>query len=131
MAMSRRNCIPFIHVVRVVRGDDGTLPVTVDFFTTDLTAKSGLDYTGITNALSFAPEERLKLVSIPILNNSLKQPNKNFHVTLTNPTGALLGFQKTATVTIVDNDQGFQFEFASYSVAEDAGVVRIGVLRLP
>ena len=30
---------------------------------------------------------------------------------------------------LVDNDQGFQFELASYSVAEDAGVARIGVLR--
>jgi hypothetical protein len=56
----------------IVRGDDGTLPVTVDFFTTDLTAKSEIDYTGITNTLSFAPQERLKQVSVPILNNSRK-----------------------------------------------------------
>src|SRR5206468_5973517 len=41
-----------VVVLGVVRGDDGTLPVTVDFFSTDLTAKSGLDYTGITNTLS-------------------------------------------------------------------------------
>jgi hypothetical protein len=43
--------------------------------------------------------------------------------------GASLGKQTTATVPIMDNDQGFQFEFASDSVAEDAGAVRIGVLR--
>jgi hypothetical protein len=113
----------------VVRGDDGTVPVTVDFFTTDLTAKSGLDYTGATNTISFAPEEKLKFVSVPILNNSLKQPNRSFRVTLVNPVGASLGSQTAVTVTIYDNDQGFQFELASYSVDEDAGVVRIGVLR--
>jgi hypothetical protein len=113
----------------VVRGDDGTLPVTVDFFTTDLTAKSGLDYTGFTNTLSFAPQERPKFVSVPILNNTQKQPNRTFRVTLANPAGATLGSQKTATVTIVDNDQGFEFESAIYTAAEDAGVVRIGVKR--
>ena len=32
-------------------------------------------------------------------------------------------------MTIVDNDKGFQFESATYSVAEDAGVALIGVLR--
>jgi poly(3-hydroxybutyrate) depolymerase len=116
-------------LLSVVRGDDGTLPVTAGFATTDLTAINGLDYTGTTTTLSFAPEERLKLVSIPILNNSLNQPSRNFRVTLANPVGASLGSQKTATVTIVDNDQGFQFDSTSYSVAEDAGVVRIGVLR--
>ncbi len=118
-----------IAVLGVVRGDDGTLPVTVDFFTTDLTAKSGIDYAGITNTLSFAPQERLKKLSVPVLNNTQKQPNRTFRVTLANPAGATLGSQKTATVTVEDNDQGFQFDSASYSVAEDAGIVRIGVLR--
>jgi len=115
--------------VGVVRGDDGNVPVTVDFFTADQTAKSGLDYTGITNTLSFAPQERLKRVSIPILNNTQKQPSRNFRVTLANPTGGTVGSQKTATVTILDNDPGFQFDSASYAVAEDAGGVRIGLLR--
>jgi polyhydroxybutyrate depolymerase len=116
-------------VIGVVRGDDGTLPVTVDFFTTDLSAKSGVDYTGTTNTLSFAPQERLKLIPVPIINNSLKEPNRIFRVTLANPSGVPRGGQTTATVTIMDNDQGFQFELASYSVAEDAGVARIAVLR--
>ena len=116
-------------LIGVGRADDGTLPVTVDFATTDLTATNGLDYTGITNTLSFAPQERLKLILIPILNNSLKQPNRTFRVTLSNPVGVTLVTQRTATLTIVDNDQGFQFELASYSVAEDAGVARINVLR--
>ena len=116
-------------LIGVVRGDDGTLPVTVDLATTDLTATSGLDYTGITNTLSFGPTERFKLVPIPILNDSLKEANETFRVTLSNPTGATLGSTKTTTVTIVDNDQGFQFESATYSVAEDAGAVLINVTR--
>jgi polyhydroxybutyrate depolymerase len=116
-------------MIGIVRGDDGILPVTVDFFTSDLTAKSGLDYDGITNTLLFAAQERLKFVSVPIINNSLKQPNRNFRVTLANPTGASLGDTKAITVTVVDNDQGFQFDFTSQAVSEDVGVVPIGVLR--
>jgi len=118
-----------VGLIGVVRGDDGNLPVTVDMATTDLTATSGLDYAGITNTLSFAPTERLKLISIPILNDSLTEANKTFRITLINPTGGTLGVTKMTTVTIVDNDQGLQFESATYSVAEDAGAVLITVTR--
>lgn len=113
----------------VVRGDDGTNAVTVDFSTSNLSATSGADFTGVTNTLSFAPAERLKLVPVPILNNSQKQPNRTFRVTLSNPAGATLGGQRTTTVTIVDNDQGFQFEISSHTFAEDAGAALIRVLR--
>ncbi len=116
-------------LIGVARGDDGVLPVTVDFFTADLTGKSGLDYTGVSATLLFAAQERLKWVSIPILNNGLKQSSRTFRATLANAVGATLGGQKTTTVTIVDNDQGFQLDLAGYPAAEDAGVVRIGVLR--
>ena len=69
-------------LIGIVRGDDAILPVTVDIATTDLTATNGLDYTGITNTVSFAPTERLKFVPVPILNDSLKETlNKTFRVT--------------------------------------------------
>jgi hypothetical protein len=117
-------------MIGVVRGDDGILPVSVDLSTTDLTATNGLDYSGTTNTLTFAGTEPLKIVPITILNDSLKEAaKKTFRVTLSNPAGATLGPQKTTTVTILDNDQGFQMESASYYVAEDAGMAWIGVLR--
>jgi len=50
-------------------------------------------------------------------------------VTLANPVGVTLGTTRTTTVTIIDNDQGFQFEAAAIYVAEDAGVALISVLR--
>src|SRR6185436_15363454 len=111
--------------VGVVRCDDGTLPVTVDLAATDLTANGGLDYSSIITTLSFAPTERWKLVSIPIFNDGLKEGNETFRITLSNPSNATLGATKTTTVTIVDNDGGFQFESATNSVIEDAGLVLI------
>lgn len=116
-------------LIGISRGDDGTLPVTVDLATADLTATSGSDYVGATNTLAFAGQEKIRLIYIPILNNSLKAENKSFRATLSNPVGVTLGIQTTATITIVDDDQGFQFEFGNYSVAEDAGMARIQVLR--
>jgi len=114
----------------VVRGDDGELPVTVDLGTTNLTALSGLDYTGLTTNLAFGPTERLQLVAVPILNDSLKETaSKTFRATLSNPVGATPGTLTTTTVTIVDNDQGFAFESATCSVAEDGGAALVSVLR--
>ncbi len=116
-------------LIGVSRGDDGNFPVSVDCFTTDGTAKNGLDYTGVTNTLVFAAGEKVRTLTVPILNDGLKEPSETFRVTLSNPTNQILGTQKIATITILDNDQGFQFEWASYSVAEDAGVARIRLLR--
>ncbi len=116
-------------LIGVVRGDDGTLPVTVDLSTADLTATSDLDYAGMTNTLVFGPTERLKFIPVPILNDSLTELNETFRITLSNPTGGTLGGTITTTVTIMDNDQGLQFESATYSVAEDAGAVLITVTR--
>lgn len=115
--------------VSVVRSDDGTLPITVDLSTSDLTATNGVDYTGTSTTLAFTPAEQFKLVAVPILNNDLKQSGRSFRVSLANPAGASLGSLSNATVTIADNDQGFQFEAASYTVREDAGVLQAVVHR--
>ena len=115
--------------IGVVRGDDGMLPVTVDLATTDLTATSGLDYVGTNYTLSFAPTERFKRITIPILNDSLKEASETFRVTLSHLTNGTFGSTITTTITIVDNDQGIQFDSTTYSVAEDAGAVLINVTR--
>src|SRR5262245_54606346 len=117
--------------IRVDRNDDGTNFVSVDFFTTDLSATNGVDYTGITNTLTFGPLERQKIVPVPIINNTIKHGNRTFRANLANPVGASLAppVATVTTVTIVDNDQGFAFEAASYSVLEDAGLALINVLR--
>ena len=113
----------------VVRGDDANISISVDVGTSDGTGTNGVDYVGFTNTLTFAPTERLKFVPVTILNNTLKQSSRTFKATLSNPVGVSLGKDKTTTVTILDNDQGFQFETNRYDVAEDAGVALIGVLR--
>jgi dienelactone hydrolase len=117
-------------LVGVLRGNDGNFPVTVDCATTDLSATNGVDYVAATNTLSFAAGERVKRFAVPILNDSLREANKTFRLTLSNPTGGgVLGGRRAATVTIVDNDPGVQFESRQYCTREDAGAMTVRVLR--
>jgi hypothetical protein len=114
----------------VARGDDGDLPVTVAFAASNGSATSGLDYVATNSTLSFAPGQKVQTFPVAILNDGLKEANETFLVTLSNPTNQVLGSQKTATVTIMDNDQGIQFQPAYLSrVAENEGAQTLTVVR--
>jgi polyhydroxybutyrate depolymerase len=115
--------------VAVVRGESA-LTTAVDFTTVNLTAIAGLDYTGLTNTLSFAPGERLKFADVPMLNNGLKESSETFRIVLNNPTGgAGLGTTQTVTVTILDNDPGVGFESSTNSVWEKLRGSTLNVVR--
>lgn len=116
-------------VIGVVRGDDGDFPVSVDYATTNVTALAGEDYIETIGRLTFASGERLKLVSIPILNDALNETNKTFRFTLTNALGASLGVQTSATIRLKDNDPGVEFVTAKYYIHEDEGALRVTVRR--
>ena len=108
----------------------GTRPVSVDYATTNGTAKAGQDYTTTAGTIVFAPGEVLKSFTVPILNDALAEPAKTFRVTLSNPTGgAVLGTPALVTVTITDTDQVVQFDSAKYYAREEAEFVQIGVVR--
>ena len=82
--------------------------VTIAYATTNGTATSPDFYTATTGILSFADGETSKTLSVPIINNSLGQANKDFRVTLSTITGgALAGTTLVATVTIINDDTDF------------------------
>jgi hypothetical protein len=100
--------------------------VTVQFATAAGTAQDGTDYTGATGTLTwleadFAP----KTINIAIadLEGSV-EGEETFTVTLSAPTGATLGANVAATVTITDGDSPaegvFQFSSLTYNVTEGA-----------
>lgn len=102
----------------------------VDFKTTDIAATNGLDYVGLTNTLTFAPGETLKLIDIPILIDGLREATETFRVTLSNPTGGMvMGSRQTATINIVDNDPGVQFIQPQIWVRQQDGRVELTVTR--
>src|SRR5207344_1034441 len=76
-----------INDVTVSEGNSGTtpatftvtltgstaLPVTVNYATADGTGKAGVDYQSATGALTFAPGETTKTVSVQVIGNTVKQ----------------------------------------------------------
>jgi len=84
-------------------GSDGTIGVTINL--ANGTAKAGEDYNTAPITVNFANGETSKIIEIPIVNDTVYEPNETVNLTLTNPTnGAALGSQKTAIVTILDDD---------------------------
>ena len=77
--------------------------VTVDYATSDGTAKAGEDYTATSGTLTFAAGERVKTVSVPILDDSHDEGDETFTLRLSNATGARIG-DGEATGTIVNTD---------------------------
>jgi hypothetical protein len=89
-----------VTVERVGNSDDAA---SVEYATSDGTAINGTDYLGTSGLLNFAPGDTTKSFSFTLLRNPVLD-NLTVNVTLSSPTGAVLGPQSDAVVTIV-NDQ--------------------------
>jgi len=94
-------------------GDYNATPVTLNWTSGDATSKS---------------------CSIPIVNDNIDEgaTAETFGVTLSLPTGASLGTQTSATVSITDDDDAgnLQLSAAAYSASEDAGSLTVTVRRM-
>jgi len=95
-------------------------PVTVAYATVDGTAKAGIDYQPTAGVLTFGPGVLVVSFTIPVLPNTLDNPDRSFTVALSSPTGgATLGTPSTATVQIHNNDIAgtVQFSVVAFSAA--------------
>lgn len=110
-------------------GSRGTASVRVA--TSNGTATAPPDFASTSVLVSFADGETSRTVSIPIREDTLIEPNETVNLTLSTPTGAVLGSPTTAVITIRDNDGhgSLQFDSPSYSVDESAGLATITVTR--
>jgi hypothetical protein len=117
-------------------GDDGAVGVT--YATSNGTAIHGVNYTGVTNTLSWADGVTGdKTFTVTLLDDGVFGPDLTFTVTLSSPTGgAALASPATATVSVLnvnpppDPDPGIiQFAVSAQSVNEDAGNATIIIRR--
>ena len=90
-----------IATVTIQRLGDSSNALTVDYATRGGTARAGLSYVATRGTLAFAPLEVIKTISIPILDDRVFNNNLTVRVTLSRPTGGLLGLNPL-TVTIRD-----------------------------
>ncbi len=128
-------------VVSVTRGGVTTAQATVDYTTMDqrpaapTRAVGGVDYAVTSGTLTFAPGVTARTFTVPIINNSLAQPDRKFNVLLRNPAIAAGTFTlvapSAAEVTINDDDVGgiIQFSSPTYTVNEDGGSAVLTVVR--
>jgi subtilisin family serine protease len=101
------------HVdVQITRSGDTTSAASASFATSDSAgtqncnvsngnASARCDYVTLFGTVQFAAGEASKIISIPIVDDSLPEGNETFSLSLNNGFGASLGVQTTATVTIL------------------------------
>ncbi len=88
---------------------------TVDYKTSDTAglnncnvvngvASSRCDYALSVGTVRFAAGEASKTISIPLVDDSYAEGSESFSITLSNPSGGVLGAPASATVSITDNE---------------------------
>jgi hypothetical protein len=104
--------------------------ITVNYKTADGSAVAGKDYTGSTGTMTIPKRAVSGLLEIPVLQDTVYEKDKTFHVTLDAPSGAELGSKNAATVTVVSEEKEPVIEFSdsAVSVSEAAGSIEIPVI---
>jgi hypothetical protein len=101
--------------ITLTRTGDATSSASVNFVTNDNagltncniingTASPRCDYENTIGAVSFAAGESSKAFSVAIVDDAYHEGDETFTIGLNSPSGAALGVQSVATVTITDND---------------------------
>ncbi|MDB6125895.1 MAG: hypothetical protein JWQ71_4888 [Pedosphaera sp.] len=117
-------------IISVVRLGSTIGTASVNFATSDGTATAGLRYVGTNGVLTFLDGEASKVFTVPIINNNQVDGAQTVNLTLFNPTNnAQLLIPSNSVLTIVDDDAGFSFSSAAYSVDEGGINATITVLR--
>lgn len=95
------------------------------------TATATSDYTAVATTVTWAAGDAAnKTISVPILDDRLVESTETVTLSLSAVTGDTIGTDATATLNILDYEQGtLQFASATFTVAENAGVASVSVSR--
>lgn len=105
-------------------------PTSVLYATADFTATAGSDYVARSGRLDFAPGEKSRTVTVPVLGDLLDELNENYYVKLSNPVEAVLK-DDSGLGTISDNDPSPKLSINDVTVNENAGVADFTVTLSP
>lgn len=92
-------------VFKVRISESSGSPITLSYATADGTALAGADYTAASGAVTFAPGETVKTVTIDIVGDTVSEGTEQFSLVVT-PTGAIANgvSDSTGIATITDDD---------------------------
>jgi hypothetical protein len=89
--------------------------VSVDYSTGSGTAEAGGDYRTSTGTLVFSPGQARQRLVVPIINDTIDEPDEMLHLSLANPAGASLAANPEARLTILDDDDPLSLRFSQGS----------------
>jgi hypothetical protein len=78
--------------------------VTVDYATSDGTARAGSDYAKVHGRLGFAPGETSQTFAVQIIDDGADEEDETLSLRLDEPTNAVLGAPSQAVLAIIDDD---------------------------
>ncbi|HEY1790904.1 MAG TPA: Calx-beta domain-containing protein [Verrucomicrobiae bacterium] len=112
--------------------NSNSIPLSVSFATTNITALAGNDYIATNGILTFTNGIATNWIIVPIINNSQVLGSRTFGVNLSNVTPVPPGRLAAPTnqvITIIDSNAGLEFSSANYSI-DNGGLATITVLRV-
>lgn len=116
--------------IEPVVNDSNTVPLSVQYTTTDGSALAGVDYITTSGTLVFTNGNGTNTFNVPIINNDSVVGARSFSLRLFNATapGHLVA-PSNETVTIIDGTAGFKFSKTAFSVNKTDGAALINVFR--
>ncbi|MEM9275253.1 MAG: Calx-beta domain-containing protein [Cyanobacteria bacterium P01_F01_bin.143] len=91
--------------ITVVRTGSSNKTASVDYTTSNDSAREEKDYRSVSGTLTFTPGQTTQTFNIPLLDDSLPELNEALTVELSNTVGIDLGLQNTARLIIEDDDE--------------------------
>jgi Beta-glucanase/Beta-glucan synthetase len=92
-----------------------TKTITVQYTTIAGTAVADKDYTTTSGTLTITPNQSVAYIDVPVIGDSLRQPDETFYVQLSNPVNATISGTGKATGTIQNNGTYYPTDSAGYT----------------
>ena len=116
-------------VFTVVLGGSSDQPVTVNYATSDGTARStgvAPDYQATTGTLTFAPGETSKTISVPLIGDTIKEADETLTLTLSGATNALVADASGVGTILDDGDAAIGLVIGDMKIVEGDSGTKIG-----
>jgi Ca2+-binding RTX toxin-like protein len=105
-----------VNTIQVLRSGRTDMAVGVTLALTGITATSGLDFSGDPIQVNFALGETAKVVTVPIINDTLNEGDETVGLKLLNPSnGAAIGSKNEAVMSIIDDETNLKFNISATS----------------
>ena len=116
-------------IVTVNRAFLASVASTVQYSTSDGTAKAGVNYLPMSGTLTFTSTVTSQSIAIPVIDDNKIHGPLTFNVTLSNPNGGGIASPSIAVVTINDTDPEISFPSPTFTFNQNAGNGTVTVTR--